>query len=222
MCATAAAAFATAGATAHAEDGWYSRADIQYSFDGTVDHDPTAAFNGSMVGDSSVSENLGLSVGLGYGFANGLRLEGVLGQRGGDLDVPNGINGTLTGATAAPAGYASVTDLMVNGLYDFNKGGSIQPYIGLGVGGARVDAKASNRTFAAGAAANGFSDKASGIAYQGLLGVGFKLSERLTMDVGYKYFTVEDLNFDGKAGTAGSYDVDYQDHTATLGVRYSF
>src|SRR5690606_22346355 len=152
----------------------------------------------------------GVSLGLGYGFANGLRLEGALGQRGGELDVPNGINGVSIG-TAAPAGYANVTDLMINGLYDFNKGGTVQPYIGLGVGGARIKAKATNRVNTVGDvtnALNGFSDKATGIAYQGLLGVGFKLTERMTMDVGYKYFTVEDLDFAGKNGGPG-YNADY-------------
>jgi hypothetical protein len=39
LCATAAAAFATVGATAHAEDGWYARADAQFSFEGTLDQD---------------------------------------------------------------------------------------------------------------------------------------------------------------------------------------
>ena len=40
MCATAAAAFASAGFVAHAEDGWYARADATFGFDGKLDHDP--------------------------------------------------------------------------------------------------------------------------------------------------------------------------------------
>ena len=42
---------------------------------------------------------------------------------------------------------------------------------------------------------NGFSDTAAGVAYQALLGVGFALTDRLTLDVGYKYFTAEELEF---------------------------
>ena len=65
MCATAAAAFASAGLTAHAE-GWYGRTDLQYTFDGRLDHDPaTEDLAGSIAGDSDASELFGLGFGLG-------------------------------------------------------------------------------------------------------------------------------------------------------------
>ncbi|MFN7164915.1 MAG: outer membrane protein, partial [Hyphomonas sp.] len=218
MCATAAAAFASAGLTAHAE-GWYSRADLQYTFDGRADHDAVANANGKLAGDSDASELLGGDLGLGYGFSNGLRLEGVVGYRGGDLDVSPDISGALPGTTVNPDGTISVMDLMINGLYDFNAGGTIRPYIGVGVGGTRVRAKATNRVVGASpnlSAANGFTDTAAGLAWQGLAGIGFQLSDRLTLDLGYKYFTAEELEFDGKHGGV-NYDVDYTDHTATIG-----
>ncbi len=166
LCATAAAAFATVGATAHAEDGWYARADAQFSFEGTLDQDGATDVIGTIPGKSTLNETGGAAVGMGYGFENGLRLEGVLGNRGGPLDVSPDVNGAI-GGTLSRSGYASVTDLMLNGLYDFNKGGTVRPYIGLGVGGARVDAKASNRVAFVGDdgnALNGFSDKSTGIA----------------------------------------------------------
>jgi len=224
MCATAAAAFASAGLTAQAE-GWYGRTDLQYTFDGRLDHDPaTANVNGSLGGDSDASELVGLDIGLGYGFDNGLRFETVRGRRTGDLDVSTAINGTLPGTTANASGYASVTDLMINGIYDFNKDGTIRPYIGAGIGGVRLDVKGSNRTTGTDPnlnAANGFNDKATGLAYQGLLGVGFALSERLTLDLGYKYFATDELSLDGNHGGT-KYDAEYTDHTATLGLRYAF
>ncbi|HAY05201.1 MAG TPA: outer membrane beta-barrel protein, partial [Hyphomonas sp.] len=214
MCATAAAAFASAGLTAHAE-GWYSRADLQYTFDGRLDHDAKDNVNGKLAGDSDASELLGGSLGLGYGFDNGLRFEGVFGVRTGDLEVPNSISGTLPGTTVSPDGYVTVMDAMLNGIYDFNKDGTIRPYIGAGVGGTRVRAKATNRVTGTSPnlnAANGFADTAAGLAYQGLIGVGLKLSDRLTLDVGYKYFVAEELEFDGKHGGV-DYAGDYTDHT---------
>src|SRR3990167_187770 len=96
MCATAAAAFASAGLTAHAE-GWYSRADLQYTFDGRLDHDAKVSGNGVIAGDSDVSDMLGADVGAGYAFDNGLRLEGVFGYRNGSLEVPTSIGGTPPG-----------------------------------------------------------------------------------------------------------------------------
>lgn len=223
MCATAAAAFASAGLPAHAE-GWYSRADLQYSFDGRVDHDATASQNGKLAGNSDASELLGAQGGFGYAFDNGLRFEGVVGYRGGDLTVSPTISGTLPGTQVSPEGTAAIMDLMINGIYDFNADGTVRPYIGVGVGGTRIRAKASNRITGVApnlSASNGFSDTAAGLAWQGLAGIGFALSDRLTLDLGYKYFTASELEFDGKH-TSVAYDVDYTDHTATIGLRYAF
>jgi OmpA-OmpF porin, OOP family len=223
MCATAAAAFASAGLTAQAE-GWYSRADLQYTFDGRVDHDALAAVNGKLSGNSDASELLGAGIGFGYGYDNGLRFEGAVGYRGGDLDVSDTIGGTAPGTSVNPDGTVAVMDVMINGIYDFNKDGTIRPYIGAGVGGTRIRAKASNRTVGAApnlSATNGFTDTAAGLAWQGLAGIGFKLSDRLTLDLGYKYFNAQELEFAGKH-TGPDYTVDYTDHTATIGLRYAF
>jgi opacity protein-like surface antigen len=223
MCATAAAAFASAGLPAHAE-GWYSRADLQYSFDGRVDHDAIADQNGKLAGNSDASELLGAQGGFGYAYDNGLRLEGVIGYRGGDLTVSPTISGALPRTQVSPEGTAAIMDLMINGIYDFNADGTVRPYIGVGVGGTRIRAKASNRITGVApnlSASNGFSDTAAGLAWQGLAGIGFALSDRLTLDLGYKYFTASELEFDGKH-TSVAYDVDYTDHTATIGLRYAF
>ncbi|MGH1420432.1 MAG: outer membrane protein, partial [Hyphomonas sp.] len=171
MCATAAAAFASVGLVAHAEDGWYARADIQASFDGTMDQDANFAHTaGGLTGDAAVDEQLGLNLGLGYGFDNGFRLEGVTGYRGGDLEPDLGVSSEIAGTFPAASGNIQVIDLMVNGLYDFNREGTFQPYVGLGVGGARVNAKGNNRVTTNGtdlSSANGYADSDTGLAYQG-------------------------------------------------------
>ena len=197
MCATAAAAFATAGLAAHAEDGWYGRGDVQYGFAGKLDHDPvTEDLAGTLGGSSDADEMLGGQLGLGYDFDNGFRLEGVLGYRGGELDVPSDFAPGVTGVASDPHGNLQIADFMLNGIYDFNRAGKIQPYAGLGIGAARLNAKASNINVGSvgnWAAANGFSDTDTTLAYQGLLGLGYKVSDRLTLDVGYKYFVADDL-----------------------------
>ncbi len=224
MCATAAAAFATAGLAAHAQDGWYGRADAQYGFSGKLDHDAAANSIGKLANDSAADENIGGGLGLGYGFDNGFRLEAAGGYRGGELDVPPQTSGILVGTATNPRGNAQVTDLMVNAIYDFNRDGAFSPYIGVGVGGARVKAKASNRTSGTGtnlSARNGFADTDTGTGFQGLLGFGMKLSERLTLDLGYKYTSIEDLDFEG-VHNGIDYTADYSDHAATLGLRFGF
>merc|ERR1712232_371789 len=96
MCATAAAAFASAGFVAHAD------------------------------------EAIGFDLGLGYGFDNGFRLEGVGGYADSELTVPAAsYNGAPGGAFPAAAGNLQVMELMFNGIYDFNREGALQPYVGL-------------------------------------------------------------------------------------------
>ncbi|MEH6411066.1 MAG: outer membrane beta-barrel protein, partial [Hyphomonas sp.] len=162
MCATAAAAFASAGMVAQAEEGWYGRADAQYSFDGKLDHDPVDQdVIGTMGSSSDIDDTWGGDIGLGYGFDNGIRLEGVLGYNSGDLAVPSDVNGTLPLTVSNPDGYLQSVDLMLNGIYDFNREGVFQPYVGIGIGAIRASAKASNLNYVSGtdlSAANGFAD----------------------------------------------------------------
>ncbi|MEP6274755.1 outer membrane beta-barrel protein, partial [Hyphomonas sp.] len=167
MCATAAAAFASAGFVAHAEDGWYARADATYGFDGKLDHDPAEQdVNATMGGMSDADESLGFGLGLGYGFDNGFRLEGAAGYSDDDLTVPATFNGTApVGAVSQTAGNLQVMELMLNGIYDFNPEGVIQPYVGLGIGVLRANAKANNLVYTDGtdtSGANGFSDSDTG------------------------------------------------------------
>ena len=226
MCATAAAAFATAGLAAHADDGWYGRADVQYGFSGELDHDPvTQDVPGSLQGSSDSDEMLGGQLGLGYNFDNGFRLEGALGYRGGELNVPSDFGMGVTGVASDPHGNLQIADFMLNGFYDFNRAGKVQPYIGLGVGGARLNAKASNLNVGTAgnwAAVNGFNETDTTLAYQGLLGLGYKVSDRLTLDLGYKYFVADDLEFAGNPSDGTDYDGTYTDHVATVGLRWAF
>ena len=153
MCATAAAAMASAMTVANAQDGWYGRADLGYTFDGTLDSDAERNSPLSLGGDQSVEDGFGAQLGLGYGFDNGFRLESTVGYRSTTLDVSGVINGagvvpvpTAPGLAYQPggSGEASVYDVMFNGIYDFNAGGAIQPYLGAGIGLAKVGARATN------------------------------------------------------------------------------
>ncbi|RIJ14593.1 porin family protein, partial [Henriciella mobilis] len=216
MCATAAAAMVSAGNVAIAQDGWYGRADLGYSFDGTLDHDPEPDSLYSLGGDSSLDGGLaGAQLGLGYGFDNGFRLESTIGYRGGSLDPDGVINGgppvdsAIYRYDAGSDGKIGIWDLMFNGLYDFNPEGQVQPYLGAGIGLAQVDAKAFSLSALlpddTPVTVNGFSDSDTSIAYQLLAGVGYDVTDQITLDLGYKYFVAEDLDFAGRGpGTAGN------------------
>ena len=195
MCATAAAALASAMSVANAQDGWYGRADLGYSFDGELDSDPPTNVPLTLGGTQELDGDglLGAQIGLGYGFGNGFRLETTFGYRGGELETSRVINGATVAAAPSAIGLAyapggsgnvDIYDLMFNGLYDFNPNGAVQPYIGAGIGMAKVNARATN--FRAGVVtpggiqtydANGFNDDDSGLAYQALAGIGYDISE---------------------------------------------
>ena len=96
---------------------------------------------------------------VGYGFGNGLRSELELGYR------DSGVNSASTGSAS---GSMNAWDFMVNGLYDVDIGMPVTPYIGAGIGGARI--KADNITVP-GSGAVGINDNTAKIAYQGIAGV---------------------------------------------------
>src|ERR1700759_532264 len=72
----------TAG-LAHANEGWYGRADVGYSTDASAD------FDTPFVGDVDLDHDWMESIGLGYAMGNGFRLEGELSHRynGADADA---------------------------------------------------------------------------------------------------------------------------------------
>lgn len=191
----------TAGA-AYATEGWYGRADAGYSIGGDIDF----GGNNSYDLENDWSQHLG----LGYAFQNGFRLEGEISHRYNDF-----------GDDATPPltdGNVHAWATMLNGYYDFNRGGSVQPYIGLGVGAARLNVSA------AGPSLGAFQDQDTVLAYQGMVGVAFDLTEQLALDVGYRYFVADEADFDGVSPnlTASAFSADYTHQAVTLGLRYQF
>ncbi len=189
----------TAGA-AYATEGWYGRADVGYSVGGDIE------FGGTSYDlENDWSQHLG----LGYAWANGFRTEGELSHRYNDF-----------GEEATPPladGNVHAWAAMLNGYYDFNRGGAVQPYVGIGVGGARLNVSAAGGF-------GSFQDEDTVLAYQAMLGVAFNLTEQLALDIGYRYFVADDADFDGLGPnlTAATFDAEYEHQAITLGLRYQF
>jgi len=177
--------------------GTYVRADVGVTVDGELE----------AADEADIDEEDMASIGIGRGFENGFRLEGEFAYRdnGFDEDVPLGTNADATAVS-----------LMANLFYDFNRHGSLQPYLGLGVGAAQVDSQASGVLF-------GWDDDYTGVAYQGLAGVNWQFSQNWSADLGYRYFVVPDAEFDGVVGiTPATFEGDYTHQAVTLGLRYTF
>ncbi len=188
-----------------------------------ADNDPSKGFYvGAAVGanwtrDSDIT-GTGINVGAdfdtgwagaltaGHAYGNGVRSEIELGRRGNDLD-------SLSGTTAG-TGDVTAWSGMVNVLYDFKTGTPFTPYVGAGLGAARVSLDVRP------IGSSRIDDSDTTLAYQGIAGVGYRLNESAQAFVDYRYFATSGLNLATAAGT--SVDADYDNHTVMVGLRYHF
>lgn len=195
---------ASAAGGAYAAEGWYARADVGYSLDGEFDIRNDGVRNyGSPALEDQWSEHLG----LGYAFSNGLRLEGELGHRWNEIETTPFMDA---------GGDIHAWSGMLNLFYDFNKGGVIEPYIGLGVGGAQI--VANGRDSAPTVAS--FDDEDTVVAYQAMVGAAINLTDRLDLDIGYRYFTAPDVSFVSNQTAPVEREADYEHQAMTLGLRF--
>lgn len=153
--------------------------------------------------DGDLDTELGF-VGLGsfgYSFGNGFRTEVEGGYRHNNIDDWNGID---------VDGDIHAWHAMVNALYDFSTGTRFSPYVGAGIGAAFVTAEGRN-----GGAGVDFDDMDVGFAYQGIIGLGYNLTERVALTTDYRFFHA--------IGGGGDDPADnYMNHSFVFGLRYAF
>ena len=95
-----------------------------------------------------------------------------------------------------PKGSQDVSTFMVNMYYDIMPDSSFHPFIGAGVGLADVKTKGHgqfsvNPGAPYGITDLGFTGKDMVAAYQGILGAAWTLSDRLSLDITYRYLSIE-------------------------------
>lgn len=134
-----------------------------------------------------LEDDLMYSGGLGYAFSGGWRLEGELSQRKNEIE--------------AFSQDVDATTLMLNAYYDFNRGGRFEPYVGLGVGYSNLDIE--------------LAGDEDALAWQALAGVAIGLTDRLDLDVGYRYFNIPEADFSG-------IEVEEVHQAVTVGLRWQF
>lgn len=195
---------------AHATEGWYGRLDVGRSVDGGLDGDVSDGVSTATFSPDFDDKWMG-ALGVGYAMRNGFRLEGELSHRANNWG-PTTLNAFDTDVT----GDARALALMANLYYDFNHNGALQPYLGVGVGAARVRV---------GIDGSG-EGKDTRFAYQAMAGIAYAATERLTFDLGYRIFRVRDLDVSEAFAASGiqtpSSNVDYEHQAVTLGVRWQF
>ncbi|TAH36149.1 MAG: porin family protein [Alphaproteobacteria bacterium] len=136
----------------------------------------------------------GIMAALGYRFTNNLRAEGEIAYRHNDLDNVEGIDLN---------GDAKAWSFMANGYYDFNTGG-VQPYLGAGIGVARVS---QDSTFTVG----GFTYDSEGsdtvLAYQAIVGVAVPVATDTNIGVEYRYFGTQNPEDEGVEAEYGTHNI---------------
>lgn len=199
------------GMTATANAQWYVRGDLGYNAgaDDITGISPT-------IGASGVSEaeaDLFWGLGLGYDFSNQTRLELAYDDRYNDLgaiEVPN--------FTTNSSSNLHSHSLMLNAYYDMLEGNKWQPYVGAGVG----IAQSSYSGILGGGSGPvlNIDDVDTGLAWQLLAGVAIEINETWALDAGYRYFNLNDPEFEGPLGAITAEDASF--HTASLGLRHTF
>lgn len=167
--------------------------------------------------DYDVGINFSGAIGREFSFAGyGARAELELGYltNGIDTHTVAGLGGFGGGAAF---GDTSALYGLANGYIDFdNWGGPITPYVSAGIGLASVDFDGHGVT-PTGVVMN---DSAVGFAWQIGAGVSYELSDRVDLELGYRFFNVENAGLTSVGGVNS--DVDLRSHQVNAGLRYRF
>jgi opacity protein-like surface antigen len=145
-------------------------------------------------------------------YKTGYLINGAIGLKGDNARVEAEIgyhrNDVDTSVFRGPNGaHVDMWTFMANGYLDYDmKNSSVSPYVMAGLGVA--DASISGGNW-------GSSSSSTEFAWQVGAGVGIKASDKTTIDIGYRYLSPSDADFDGaKVSLASS--------NFLAGIRYSF
>ncbi len=157
----------------------------------------------------SSESGLGAVIGTGYRFGSGVRAEFALGMRRNNLDSISAAGtffGTPLAANAVLNGDITTIYGLLNGYYDFDIGSAWAPYLGLGLGAASVELDS---------ATLGVDDTDTVPAWQGMLGLTYRISDNVWARGGYRYFGTADPEI---AGT----EFEVQSHVIDIGLQIGF
>lgn len=103
--------------------------------------------------------------------------------------------------------------IMVNAYYDFNTNTAFTPYVGAGIGYAKVKGSLSSSVLS-------MDTDDTNFAWQVGAGVAYALNDNVSLDLGYRYTDMGDIS--KQYSTTNDYKIDVDSHELLLGARYSF
>lgn len=194
---------------AEKDQGLYLSIGAGYSLPGTQDDQYGASweFNRGPAAKGALGYSFKASPGI------NLRTEFELSYR----RYGGGSHKSVSGTVKDLDGNISYLSGMINGLCDFKTGTGLTPFIGIGLGMSQVtwsDVKIEGYS-------SGLDDSDKVFSYQVMGGVGYALTDSLTLDLEYRYFHAQDVGIRDSAGTIGTLDTN-TNHSFLIGLRYLF
>ncbi len=142
---------------------------------------------------------------VGYSFGH-LKLEGELGWR------RNGVKDVLH---TNGSGHTSAYSTMINGVVDFVPEGKFHPFVGVGIGAAKIETSMVR---------SGGTDRYKGdgwqFAYQAFGGAAYDVSHNWAISAQYRYFGT--MDYEVKTPAGAKLDAEYNNHAVLVGLSYSF
>lgn len=168
--------------------------------------------------DTEYDAGYNFGIGVGANITSSIRAEVELSYSESDADEIF-FSGNGPAAEINVDGSFQATTLFANGLYDFDTGGAVTPYVGLGLGVAFVE---QDLVYGPGVTVN---EDDTVFATQLIAGASYDLSETLALtgDVRYRrLYDVESQRFDAAGASTGTVSGDYDDFSVNVGLRFRF
>jgi len=200
-------------AAAAESDGWYAGLEAGLPF-----AENTSLLASPLNVKSKFNPGFGFGSFLGYDFGD-IRAELETSYRSNGVDKLNVLNpgalGLTPGAAGTTNGRLKSQALMLNGLWDVVSRGNLVPYLGIGLGLARVhfDNIAANNV-------NVVSDADGVLAYQGIAGLRYVISEQLSAHADYRYMGTTHVRLADAIGNR--LKVGYDVHSIMVGLTWRF
>ena len=168
----------------------------------------TPTYHFTLDGEDSQTRRFGYSVGSGYQFGKMLRADMTMSYVSSDWYVEGGTNEVT--------GRHKIWSTLLNGYVDLGTYGGFTPYVGAGAGLLRtMDTMRSGMP----GLVPQLSSAQTEFAYSLNAGVGYRMSDKLTLDLGYQFLAspkTEYIDFDTLTVEEG-----VQSHQIKVGVRYN-
>lgn len=142
-------------------------------------------------------------IAAGYDFETGFR---------GELELAGRWNDAETVGGAAGSGDTTVISSMVNVMYDVGIDSTITPYLGAGLGAARIDDSGISPI-----SGSSISDDDTVFAYQAIAGASYTLNNSWSLTADYRYFATGDVSLATASNVA--VDQEYSSHSVLVGLR---